>query len=138
MFTLFKRTNKYTSKKQGWASVLFKRTQRSLRSFTFFIKELGVLCVFTFFIKERGILLRSFLHSSYVKNVAFFLGLYISICQYIYIYITIYNYIYWEKNAKERNVLRSFTFFCKRMKHSLRSFTFFAKERCVLCILLCS
>ena len=30
---------------QGWASVLFKRTFRSLRSFAFFIKERSVLCV---------------------------------------------------------------------------------------------
>ena len=33
---------------QGWANVLFKSTQGScvlLRSFTFFIKECGVLCV---------------------------------------------------------------------------------------------
>ena len=31
--------------------------------------------------------------------------------------------------SKERNVLRSFVFFCKRTLHSLRSFTFFAKKR---------
>ena len=30
---------------QGWASVLFKRTERSLRSFPFFIKEQNDLCV---------------------------------------------------------------------------------------------
>ena len=30
---------------QGWASVLFKRTFRSLRSFSFFIKERNDLCV---------------------------------------------------------------------------------------------
>ena len=30
---------------QGWASVLFKRTFRSLRSFLFFIKERSDLCV---------------------------------------------------------------------------------------------
>ena len=30
---------------QGWASVLFKRMFRSLRSFPFFIKEQNVLCV---------------------------------------------------------------------------------------------
>ena len=30
---------------QGWASVLFKRTERSLRSFPFFIKEQNNLCV---------------------------------------------------------------------------------------------
>ena len=30
---------------QGWASILFKRTFRSLRSFAFFIKERSVLCV---------------------------------------------------------------------------------------------
>ena len=30
---------------QGWASVLFKRTFRSLRSFAFFIKECSVLSV---------------------------------------------------------------------------------------------
>ena len=30
---------------QGWASVLFKRTFRSLRSFAFFLKECSVLCV---------------------------------------------------------------------------------------------
>ena len=52
---------------QGWASVLFKRTFRSLRSFAFFIKECSVLCVlykrtfrsfrsFPFFIKERNVL----------------------------------------------------------------------------------
>ena len=31
--------------KQGWASVLFKRTFRSLRSFLFFIKERNDLCI---------------------------------------------------------------------------------------------
>ena len=30
---------------QGWASVLFKRTFRSLRSFPFFIKERSDLCI---------------------------------------------------------------------------------------------
>ena len=30
---------------QGWASVLFKRTERSLRSFPFFYKERNDLCV---------------------------------------------------------------------------------------------
>ena len=44
-------------KNQGWASVLFKRTFRSFRSFTFFSKERSVLSV----------LLRSF-----QKNVPFF------------------------------------------------------------------
>ena len=34
-----------TSYNQGWASVLFKRTFRSLRYFAFFIKERSVLCV---------------------------------------------------------------------------------------------
>ena len=45
---------------QGWASVLFKRTFRSLRSFAFFIKERSVLSVlfrsFPFFLKERSVL----------------------------------------------------------------------------------
>ena len=31
--------------KQGWATVLFKRTFQSLRSFPFFIKEPNDLCV---------------------------------------------------------------------------------------------
>ena len=35
----------YVSREQGWASVLFKRTFRSLRSFAFFIKECSVLSV---------------------------------------------------------------------------------------------
>ena len=30
---------------QGWASILFKKTQRSLRSFPFFIKECNIFCV---------------------------------------------------------------------------------------------
>ena len=30
---------------QGWASVLFKRTEQSLRSFPFFIKERSDLCI---------------------------------------------------------------------------------------------
>ena len=49
--------------------------------------------------------------------------------------------------SKERNVFsfqknatfsHSFAFFLKRMLRSLRSFKFFIKERCVLCVLLCS
>ena len=35
----------YVRDSQGWASVLFKRTFRSLRSFPFFIKECSDLCV---------------------------------------------------------------------------------------------
>ena len=35
----------FYTKIQGWASVLFKRTFRSLRSFPFFIKEHSNLCV---------------------------------------------------------------------------------------------
>ena len=33
------------SEKQGWAFVLFKRMERSLRSFPFFIKEQNNFCV---------------------------------------------------------------------------------------------
>ena len=54
--------------------------------------------------------------------------------------------------SKERNILAIFWFFFKRTLHSrlllrslykrklhsLRSFTFFIKERCILCVLLCS
>ena len=36
---------KNVTKRQGWASVLFKRTFGSLRSFPFFIKERIDLCV---------------------------------------------------------------------------------------------
>ena len=52
----------------------------------------------------------------------------------MYIYISMYIYIE-KKNAKERNVLHSFTFFCIR---TLCSFTFFAKEHCALGVILCS
>ena len=36
---------KDTHANQGWASVLFKRTEQSLRSSLFFIKEQNNLCV---------------------------------------------------------------------------------------------
>ena len=101
--------------------------------------------------------MRSFLRLK--KNLTFFFAIYIYIYIYIYlyIYVDIYLYIsiyiYWKK---ERNVLRSFAFFCKRTKRSrvllrslqknetfsaffyvlckrtlryLRSFTFLWKER---------
>ena len=73
------------------------------------------------------------------------MSIYIYISVYLYIYISIYIYKYIFKKrmkvghaffSKERNVLRSFAFFCIRTLCSLRSFTFFAKERCVLRVLL--
>ena len=87
------------------------------------------------------------------KNLTFFFAIYIYIYIYIYFYIylyiyinlDIYIYIYILKKrtrvghvffSKERNVLHSFAFFCKRMLRSSRSFTFFVKERCILCVLL--
>ena len=60
---------------------------------------------------------------------------------YIFIYISIYilkkrTRVGHAFFSKERNVLGSFAFFCKRMLRSLHSFRFFAKERWVLCVLL--
>ena len=43
--TLFITTARLMCIIQGWASVLFKRMFRSLRSFAFFIKECSVLCI---------------------------------------------------------------------------------------------
>ena len=93
--------------------------------------------------KKKNVKERSVLYIRLKKNLTFFFAIYmyISIYLYISVYIYIYYlyiyicsiYIYWKK---ERNILRSFAFFCKRTKRSLRSFTFFAKECCVLCILL--
>ena len=110
--------------------VLYKRTRRSLRSFTFFIKERGILCVLFIRLKKNL--------TSFFQYIFIYIYLYISI--YIYLYISIY--IYWKKEpnvlrsfAKERNVLAFFSIFCKRTKCSLRSFTFFAKEQNVLCVL---
>ena len=79
-----------------------------------------------------------------------YIYIYLSICIYIYLYsiylyISISIYIYWKKTRvgqwhafflKERNVLHSFAFFCKRTLRTLRSFTFFAKECCILWVLL--
>ena len=46
-FLIFIKTNCFPNTRfnQGWASVLFKRTFRSLRSFLFFIKEQNNLCI---------------------------------------------------------------------------------------------
>ena len=103
--------------RQGWASVLFKRTQcccillRSfqknemfLHSFAFFIKRtLRSLHFYTFFIKERYIL--CVLLCSLLKNAVFFA----------------YFYVLY-----------------KRMSRSLRSFTYFIKEQNNLSVLFCS
>ena len=82
------------------------------------------------------------------KNLTFFfqyIFIYITIYINIYLYISLYSCIYKLKKrtrfghaffSKERNVLQSFAFFCKRTLHSLRSFKFFAKECCALCALL--
>ena len=58
--------------------------------------------------------------------------LYISIYQYIYT-VYIYKYIFKKRTrvghaffSRERNILRSFAFFCLRTLRFLRSFTFFA------------
>ena len=89
--------------------------QRSLQSFTFFIKEHSVLCVlykimrrslrsFTCFIKERKRTLRSFwFHKSYKNDKSR------------------------KKHVKE---------WCILFKRTQFSAFFFAKERCVLCVLL--
>ena len=101
--------------KQGWAYILFKRTQRSCfllrsfqknaafsRSFAFFIKRTPhSLHSFMFFIKERCVL--CVLLRSLEKNAVFFAFFYVLL---------------------------------KRMRRSLRSFMFFIKECGVLCILL--
>ena len=127
---------------QGWASVLFKRTFRSLLSFAFFSKERSVLSVllrsfqknvpfFPFFSvllkrTERSFLRSFCLHKSYKhckfrekerkKNVPFFLKnvpfFFRYIYVYIYLYISIYISIYISK--KERNKERYvLKFICK-------------------------
>ena len=89
-------------------------------------------------------------------DIYLYISIYIYIYLYIFIYLYIYIYIYWKK---ERKVLHSFAFFCKRTKQScvllrslqnyekftaffyilckrrlrsLRSFTFLRKESIIL------
>ena len=110
---------------QGWANVLFKRTQRSCFFFAFFSKECNVLAFFaffmkrtlhsfTFFIKERCVLcvlLRSLKKTQrsftfFIKENAVF---------FVFFYVL---------NKKMRRSLRSFTFFIKECKKTLCSFWF--------------
>ena len=111
--------------------VLYKRTRRSLRSFTFFIKERKrMLCSFWFHKSYKNDWISQKREHKRIKvkkelNVLFcniylyiyiiYIYLYISICIYISVYIYIYLYIYIEE--KKCNILHSFGFFCKRTKH---------------------
>ena len=104
-------------------SVLYKRTERSLPSFLFFIKERSDLCVlFRFYIRTE----RSFwFHKSNKhwkslkkKNSPFFFR-YI---QYLYVYVYIHLYISIYIMKKERNVLAFFSVLWNRTLRSLRSF----------------
>ena len=85
--------------------------KRFLRSFLFFIKEHGVLCV----------LLRSIFIGKRTQRSAFF-------CKRTKRSSVLLHSL--QKNVAFFYVL------CKRTLRSLRSFTFFAKECCVLCVLL--
>ena len=98
-------------------SVLYKTTERSLRSFLFFIKEPCILFGFISHTKIANLAKkeckrtqRSFYKVKKERNV---LGSF----------------------ANKRNVLAFFYVLCKRMLGSLHSFTFFAIECCVLCVL---
>ena len=58
-------------------------------------------------------------------------------CIYIFIYILKKRMrVGYGFFSKERNVLCSLVFFCKRTLLSLHYFTFFAKQHCILCTLL--
>ena len=113
-------------------SVLYKRTEQSLRSFPFFIKECSDLCVlFPFFLKEQNILFGLISHTNIAnlakkeckKNSSFFFWyIFIYICLYISIYISVYIL------KKERKVLAFFFILCKRMLYSLSSFLFLQKN----------
>ena len=113
---------------------LYKRTEQSLRSFTFFIKEQNFLFglishtkIANLAKKERKE--RSVLFIRLKKNVPFFFqSLFIYIYLYIYLYIYFYISIYILK--KEQNILRSFA----KEQNILAFFTFFAKEPCILCV----
>ena len=122
--------------------------RRSLRSFTFFIKECKrTLHSFWFHKsykncksrKKKNVKERSVLFIRLKKNLTFFfkyilinIYLYISIYIYIYIYIhlDISIYIYIEKTKAMFCVL------LQKNETFSHSFTFFAKEQNVLCILL--
>ena len=85
--------------------------------------------------KKKNVKERSVLYIRLKKNLTFFFAIYMYISIYIYIYlyisiyiIYIYLYIY----------ICSIYIYWKKQRNILRSFTFFAKECCVLCILLCS
>ena len=115
--------------------ILYKRMWRSLRSFTFFIKERCALFGFISHTKmtnlakkERKRTVRSFLGLK--KNLKFFFAIYITRVGHAFFYVLL------------KTKAAFFAFFYvlyKRMwgsLHSLRSFTFFIKERGVLCVLL--
>ena len=109
----------------------------SLHSFTFFIKERGILCIhfgfishskFTNLAKKR--MVRSFLglqrtESSFLQYVFIYIyiNLYISILIYTSVYLYIYLYIYIEKKIEGWACVlfkrtQHSAFFCKRMKRS--------------------
>ena len=135
--------------------------QRSLHSFTLFIKERCVLGILFGFISHTNMTnlakkkRKRTVHSFF--RVMQYIFIHVYICIYIYLYISIsiyisiyiYKYIFQKRMrvghaffSKERNILRSFAFFCKRTLRSLRSFTFFAKNAAffaffyILCVLL--
>ena len=135
---------------QGWASILFKRTERSLRSFPFFIKERNVLFGFISHTKMANLAKKERKRTQcfFQRTFRSFFNIYLYIFIYIYLYITIYIYLYIyieKRKERPRVLLRSFkknvaffAFFsvlCKRTFRSLRSFPFFAKEHCVRCVL---
>ena len=125
-------------------SVLYKTTERSLRSFPCFIKEHCSLYGFISHTKianlakknnveERRVL---FIHKvKKERNVLFsiYIYMYISIYIYLYLYISIYllkkEWNVLHSFAKEQNVFTIFYVLCKRTLRSLRSFPLFRKER---------
>ena len=141
---------------------------RSLHSFKFFIKERWFLCVlllslwenveffaiFYILYKKTQHSFRSFwFHKNNIKEwcilkvVLFAIYIYISIYIYIYLYISISIYIsiYIYKYIFKKKIKGWACMLFKRMQRSAffcvllhKNVAFFAKERCVLCVLLCS
>ena len=119
--------------------------RRSLRSFTFFMKEhKRTLSSFWFHKshkndksrKKKKVKERSVLFIRLKNNLTFFCNIYLYIYIFMYIYISVYIYIYVSIYLYIEKKKATFCVLLQKNETFLRSLMFFAKEQKVLCVLL--
>ena len=94
-------------------SVLYKRTERFLRSFPFFIKERNILFGFISHTNIANLAKKNVKRTESSVRFSIYIHIYMSIYIFIYLYIYLYISIYILKIRTQHSA-----FFCRRTKRS--------------------